>query len=574
MSFLQKLCIFTFIGLFIFFTDVHFANAASVLKNGTHHGRQNQKGNHFGVGSPLNDEYQQQLQNLERTKRASPLENLFHLPDAFGKVVGNVLTGAHNLIDNINPLKPFFSGNVSPVTRGNPAKPRANSFKGKQIRRIATTAIPKNTSPVHEDLLGNILGGAENIFDTALGIKPQTTTPAQIRKTVAPPPGGHGRGVPAVIFNIKNILENALALVGAILHWNEHPEPGYITSKIKSSEQSAKALVDIYLQRNLEGGIGDIPVHIWEILKSIGSLSDTFKHNNSGNIFALLASGQTLLKSFGKLREDFEEPVSTTPIPGGLIGGFLHGLSLIIPHNNPNTPEVINQTSLQERYGAFGNVVWNTGKLIDALKDIDETLERYHPNNTILQFIEKVEDSAELSLANNTLDDENILDVIQKVWFPNMTLAEMIGYFGKTLKKISPNFAIAQIIGDLLQQKLFVDLGLNILVRKVNFLRFGNIKSVLLHTTGIISDDLLGRSLNGLLADGIGILEKVAEAIEWFLKTFHSILDWLSLKLKGGVYLRHGTAEGPLHPKFNSTGSYEYSVKVRHTRGPAGNRSQ
>lgn len=526
------------------------------------------------MSSPLSDEYQQELQYLERTKRDSPLENLFHLPDAFGKVVGNVLTGTHNLIDNINPLKPFFSGKVSPGTGRNPAKTRANSFKGKPIRRTATTTIPKNTSPVHEDLLGNLLGGAENVFDTALGIKPQTTTSAQTGTTVAPPPGGHGRGVPALMFNIKNILENSLALVGAFLHWNEHPEPEYITSKIQSSEQSAKALMDIYLQRNMEGGIGDIPIHVWAILKSIGSLSDTFKHNNSGNIFTLIGSGQTLLRNFAKLREDFEEPVSTTPVPGGLIGGFLHGLSLIIPHNNPNTPKEINETSLQERYGAFGKVVWNTGKFIDALKDIDETLERYHPNNTMLQFIEKVEESAELSLTNNTLDDENILDVIQKVWFPNMTMSEMIGYFGKILKKVFPKSGIAQVIGDLLQQKLFVDLGLNILVRGVNFLRFGNIKSFLLHPVGIISDDLLGRGLNGLLADGIGILEKVAEAIEWFLKTYHSVLDWLILKLKGGVYLRHATAEDALHPKFNSTRSYEYSVKVRHTRGPAGNRAQ
>lgn len=488
-------------------------------------------------------------------------------------MVGNVLTDTHNLLDNINPLKPVFSGKVSPVTGGNRAKTRTGSFKDKPIRRVATTAIPKNTSPVHEDLLGNLLGGAENVFDTALGIKPQTTTSAQTGTTVAPPPGGHGRGVPALVFNIKNILENILELVGAILHWTEHQEPGYIMSKVQSTGQSVQALLDIYLQRNMEGGIGDIPKHIWAILNNIGSLSDTLKHNDPGNIFTLIGSGQTLLRNFGKLRDDFVEPVSTTPVPGGIIGGFLHGISLFIPHN-PNIPKEINQTSLQQMYGAFGNVIWNTGKLVDTLKDIDETLEKYHPNNTILQFIERVEESAELSLTNSTFDDENILDVIQKVWFPNMTVAQMIGYFGKTLKQVFPKFGMVQIVGDLLQQQILVDLGLNVLIRGVNFLRFGNIKHSLLHPVGVISDELLGRGLNGLFADGIGILEKIAEAVEWFLKTYHSILDWLILKLKGGVVPRHATTAGPLHPKLNSARNYGYSDIVRHKIRPAGNRAQ
>lgn len=237
-------------------------------------------------------------------------------------------------------------------------------------------------------------------------------------------------------------------------------------------------------------------------------------------------------------------------------------------------PKEINQTILQQRYGAFGKVVWNTGVLIDTFKDIDKNFEKYHPNNTILRFIEKVEESAELSLVNNTLDDENILDVIQKVWFPNMTLAEMIGYFGKTLKQLFPKFAIAQLVGDLMQQKIFVDLGLNVLVRGVNFLRFGNIKGFLLQFTGNISDELLGRDLNGLFADGIGILEKIAETFEWFLKTFHTILDPLISKLKEVLGLRQATTEGALHPKLNSTRNFEYSNRVRHTTGSTGNRAQ
>jgi hypothetical protein len=155
-----------------------------------------------------------------------------------------------------------------------------------------------------------------------------------------------------------------------------------------------------------------------------------------------------------------------------------------------------------------------------------------------------------------------------------MTLAEMIGYVGKTLKKVFPKFGIAQIIGDLMQQKIFVDLGLNVLLRGVNFLRFGNIKESILHTVGIISDELLGRGLNGLLAGGIGILEKIAETVEWLLKMFHSILDPLILKLKGGVDLGLATTEGALHPKLNSVRNYEYSNTARHRTGPARNRAQ
>jgi hypothetical protein len=516
------------------------------------------------VTSPINDDHQQQLRHSKLTKRASPLENILHLPDAFGNLVGNILTDTHDVLDKINPLKHIFSRNIPPVTGKNPAETTADSFKGKPIRRMTTPTIPKNTKSVHGDPLGNLLKGAEGVFDTALGIKPRTTTSAQTGTTVAPPPGGHGRGVPAIFFNIKNIIQNILSVVGAILHWGEHSEPGYIMSKIQSSMQSVEALVDIYLQRNMEGGIEDIPKHVWAILNSIGSLSGTLKHND---ILALVGTGQTLLRNFGKLKDDFIEPVSTTPVPGGLIGGLLRGLSVIIPHNNPHTHKETNQTSLQQTYGAFGNVVWNTGELIDALKDIDETIEEHHPNNTILQFIEKVEESAELSLINNTLDDENILDVIQKVWFPDMTLAQMIGNFGKTLKQVFPKFGIAQIVGDLLQQKIFVDIGLNILIRGINFLQFGNIKHDFLQAVGNISDIVLGRDLNGLLADGIEILVKIAETVEWFLKSYRIILHRLILSLEGGVDQRHATKEGALDPKINSTRNHGYSDIARYTMG-------
>jgi hypothetical protein len=503
---------------------------------------QNQTGNHSGLSSPINGGYQQQLQHSTLRKRASPLENIFHLPVQFGNLVGNIITDTQDVLDRVNPLNRIFSGNNLPVTKGNSARNIADSFTRKPIVSVTTT-IPKNTSPVLWDPLGNLLRGAEGVFDSALGIKPQTTPSAHTGATVAPPAGGHGRGVPAVLFNIHNILENILEVVGAILHLNEYPEPGYIISKVQSSLQSLEALKDIYLQKDMQGGIGDIPKHIWAILQSVRSLSDTFNHNDSGNILTVIGSGQTLLRNLGELKDDFEEPVSTTPVPGGIIGGFLRGLSMILPHNNTNTIKEINQTSLQQKYGAFGNVIWNAGKLIDALKDIDETLQKYHPNNTLLQFIEKAEELAKLFLTNNTFDDENILDVVQKIWFPGMTLAQMIEYFGKTLKQAFPKFNIAQVIGDLMQQEFIVDLGLNILVRGVNFLRFGNIKDSFIYPIANVSDILLGRDINSLFAFGIDVLEKTAETVEWFLKTYHATLDQLIFTLKGGADLRHATTK-------------------------------
>jgi hypothetical protein len=453
------------------------------------------------VSSPINDGYRQQLQHSRLRKRASPLENIIHLPFEFGNLVGNVIADTHKALDSVNPLKYIFPGNNPPVTERNPATSRIDSITRKPIGRITTTT------------------------------------------SVAPPTGGHGRGAPALLFNIQNILQNILEVVGAILHWHEHPEPGYILSKIKGSLQSLGALKDIYLQRDMEGGIGEIPKHIWAILESIRSLSDTFKHNDSGNIFALIGSGQTLLRNLGELKDDFEEPVSTTPVPGGIIGGFLRGLSIILPHNNTNTIEEVNQTSLQQKYGAFGNVIWNAGKLIGSLEDIDETLEKYHPNSTLLQFVEKAEEFAKFSLVNNTFDDENVLDAIQKVWFPDMTLAQMIEYFGKTLKRVFPKFGIAQIMGDLMQQKFIIDLGLNILVRDVNFLRFGNIKESLIRPIANISDILLGRDINGLFAFGIEILNKIADIFECFLQRYLAMLDQLIFTLKGGANLRHTTTK-------------------------------
>jgi hypothetical protein len=494
------------------------------------------------VSSPINDGYQQQLRHWKLRKRASPLENIFHLPVQIGNLVGNIITDTHDVLDRVNPLNQIFSGNNPPVTARNPARNIADSFTRTPIGRIATN-FPKNTTPVQWDPLGNLLRGAGGVFGSVLGIKPQSTPSTHTGATVPPPAGGHGRGVPAVFFNIHNILENILEVVGAILHWTEYPEPGYIISKVQGSLQSLEALKDIYLQKDMDGGVGDVPKHIWAILQSIRSLSDTLKHNDSGNILTLIGSGQTLLRNLGELKDDFEEPVSTTPVPGGIIGGFLRGLSMILPHNNTNTIKEMNQTSMQEKYGAFGNVMWNAGKLIDTLEDIGETLQKYHPNNTLLQFIEKAEELVKLCLTNNTFDDENILDVIQKIWFPGMTLAQMIEYFGKTLKQSFPKFNIAQVMGDLMQQKFFVDLGLNILVRGVNFLRFGNIKDSLIQPIANISDILLGRDINSLFAFGFDILEKAAETAEWFLKRYHATLDQLIFTLNGGADLRQATTK-------------------------------
>jgi hypothetical protein len=510
------------------------------------------------VTSPTNDGYNQELLHSSLKKRSSLLDNIFGLPVGIGNLVGGIVTDTRKVIDRVNPLNIIFSGN----TEKNPVKNRADSSGSRTVGRIKNN-IPKATGPEQWDPLGNLLGGAEGVLDTVLGTKGQTSSSARTGSSVAPPPGGHGRGVPAIFFNIGNILQNILEVFGGILHWNEHAEPGYIMSKIQSTLQSLEALKDIYLQRDMKGGVGEIPKHVAGILKSIESLSDTLKNNDPGNILTLLGSGQTLLRNVGELKDDFVEPVSTTPVPGGLFGGLLRGLSMILPHNDTKNIKELNQTSLQEMYGAFGNVVWNTGELVDTLKVIDETLEIYHPNNTLLHFIAKAEELAKLCLTNNTFDDENILDVIQKMWFPEMTLAEMIAYFGKTLKELFPNFSIVQIMGGLMQQKVFVDLGLNMLVRGSNILRFGTVKSSLIHPMAELSDILLGRDINGLFAFGIEILEKFAETVEWCLKTYHVILDQLILKLNGEVDLRQTTTEGVMNQKIKSTRRPNDSHEVR-----------
>lgn len=360
--------------------------------------------------------------------------------------------------------------------------------------------------------------GAQNLLDLVFGKNLQTTEITQTRATVAPPAGGHGRGVPAIVFNIKNILQNTLEVIGAILHWTQHSEPGYIISKIQSSFQSVEALMDIYLQRNLEGGIGDIPKHVEAILKNIGSLTNSITHD-PGNMIQMIITGQALLQDIGKLEGDFIESPSTTAAPGGLIGNILQGIGVLGKKEEPrSTPTKSNNTSLQQRYGEFGNVVQSTGKLVYVLGKIEEDIQDRLPNSTLLQMIGKLKDLVEVSLTNNTLDNENILDVIQKIFFPNSTLAQIVGNFGKTLNEIFPNSNTVQVIGNILQQKLLVDLALNIVVRSASFLRFGNIKDFVLQSVGNVENEIIGDNLNKLLAGGISVLERMVEIFESFLK--------------------------------------------------------
>jgi hypothetical protein len=122
--------------------------------------------------------------------------------------------------------------------------------------------------------------------------------------------------------------------------------------------------------------------------------------------------------------------------------------------------------------------------------------------------------------------------VLQKVWFPNTTLTKIIVNIGNTLQHDFPQNDILQSIGILLQQEMLVNLGLNIGVRSVDFLRFGNIKYYLLQNFSDIENILIGNDLNKLLAGGIDISNKLAEYFEWLLKTFHANVDPLFAKLR------------------------------------------
>jgi len=375
------------------------------------------------------------------------------------------------------------------------------------------------------------------MFDAVLGVKQPTT--ALAKTTVAPPAGGHGRGFPALMFNTGNILKCIFEIIGALLHWFDYSEPSYLISRMQSLVGSAEALKDIYLQRDMEGGIGEIPKHVEGIISNIKSLADSVQNNNF-NVIQLLAAGQSLFQNINNLKDDFVEPVPTTPIPGGLIGNILHGIgglgNLINPHNNPKTTEHSNHTGLEQLPGEFGKVVRNTGKFIQTLGEIEEIIQSHDPRNILLQFIGKIKDLAELSLTNDTLDDENIVDVLQKVWFPNTTLAKIFADIGKSLQNDFPGNGIFQSIGILLQQEMLVDVGLNIFVRSLDFLRFGNIKYYLLKNFSYMGNVLMGNDLSRLLAGGINISDKLAENFEWVLKTFHAIADPLFQQV--GHFLR------------------------------------
>jgi hypothetical protein len=476
-------------------------------------------GNDAGTTSWKNEESQKSP--LSRNTPPPLIKFVFNNP--LTKLAKNVAKGTGDLLDNLNPLKLIFPKHVTSTT----------AMTTTTTSRTATTT-QKSTPAVRSDPVGGLLLGAKNMFDAVLGGKRPTT--ALPKTTVAPPAGGHGRGFPALMFNSENIIQKILEIVGAIVHWFDHSEPSYLISRIQSLLQSLDALKDIYVQRDMDGGIGEIPKHIGETLKNIKSLADSVLKSKSINIGKLLVSGQGLFQDINKLKDDFIEPVSTTPIPGGWIGNVLHGLQgltdLAKPHDTSKTNKKTNHTNVQQMTGEFGKVVNNTRTLIHTLGEIEEIIQSHHPKSILLQFVGKIKDLAELCLTNDTLDNENILDVLQKVSFPNTTLSKIIQNVGKILQQDFPKIDILQGIGTLLQQKMLVDLGLNICVRSLDFLRFGNIKHSLLQAFANIENIILGKDLNRLLAGGIGIFDKLAETFEWLLKTFHSIVDPLFSNIK------------------------------------------
>lgn len=450
-------------------------------------------------------------QPLQQSTKGQPHLVKLVFQNPLVQLVGNAAKDTATVLDNLNPLKNVFP-HLVPLT----------TETSKVTTTTTATTTQHSTPPAHKDPVGELLHGARNAFDAVLGGKRPTT--ALAKTTVAPPAGGHGRGFPALMFNSGNIIQKILEIVGALLHWFDYSEPSYLISRVQSLVGSMEALRDIYLQRDMEGGIGEIPKHLEGILKNIKSLADSVQNNNM-NVIQLLAAGQGLFQNINNLKNDFIEPVSTTPIPGGLIGNILHGIGglgkLINPQNSPKTTKHSNHTDL----GEFGQVVRNTGKFIHTLGEIEETIQSHHPRSNLLQFIGKIKDLAELCLTNDTLDDENILDVLQEVWFPNTTLAKIIANIGKILQHDFPQNGIFQSIGILMQQEMLVNLGLNICVRSLDFLRFGNIKYYLLQDFSYMGNIIIGNDLNKLLAGGIDISAKLAETFERLLKAFHAIVD-------------------------------------------------
>jgi len=438
------------------------------------------------------------------------------------QLAGNAAKDTAAVLDKLNPLKNIFPHHVP------------STIETSKVTTTTTATTQHSTPPAHTDTVGQFLLGTKNVFDAALGGKRPTT--AFAKTTVAPPAGGHGRGFPALMFNTGNIIQKILEIIGALLHWFDYPEPSYLISRVQSLVSSLEALKDIYLQRNMEGGIGEIPKHVEGILNNIKNLADSVQNSKNLNVMQLLAAGSSLFQDINNLKNDFIEHVSTTPIPGGLIGNIIHGIgglgNLINPHNSPKTTKHSNHTGLENLSGESGQVIRNTGKLVHTLGEIEEIVQSHHPRSKLLQLVGKIKDLAELSLTNDTLDDENILDVLQKVWFPNTTLTKIIANIGKSLQNDFPQNSIFQSIGLLLQQEMLVNLGLNICVRSLDFLRFGNIKYYLIQHFSNIENILIGNDLNKLLAGGIDISVKSAETFERSLETFHDITDQLFGKIR------------------------------------------
>ena len=234
------------------------------------------------MNSWTNAESQQLQHSIVGQPRLLQLDSTHPLLNIFG----NVAKGAANVIDALNPLKLILPPHDSSTTA---------------TSEVTTTIATTTQQSAQKDPIGALLLGFGKASDALTGIKGPTTDLA--KATVAPPAGGHGRGFPALVFNAGNIIQKILEIIGAFLHWFDHSEPSYLISRVQSLMGSLWALKDIYLQRDEEGGIGEIPKHVGGILSSIMSLANSL-HKNT-NMMQLLAAGQSLFRDINELKDDF-----------------------------------------------------------------------------------------------------------------------------------------------------------------------------------------------------------------------------------------------------------------------------
>lgn len=555
-----KLCVIVLYGLLLFNSDTQYAAAVPAPASGDNGGWKNPFENFFpGLRANQNPfDIQKTMGDIgnflgniaEQAKQVvgDPLKNIFQqiIPQpavsagtqttATSKPTTTTATTTTTTTTTPVPQakveenRDIFSSIINSITKGDFGS-LLNSFQVKPSTTTTTTtqeSAPPQKRGFFDDILGTLFGKNNAVQAT-------TTTTTAITTTTPAPQTKSERGIEALISHIRNLLENGRSLINSLLVKDKRFDLVYIIQHGMEAMNSAKSIGDIFLQRDMEGGIGGVGGELKETMNSVKNITDIMKNaGDIGRLLTLPASLATLIKNLNNLRDDLLSPLL---ISGG------NNISLNIPKEFLAILEPLAQISefilkivspprRVEPPNDINSLANLTADLVTSVSNIEQMVEKQFPNVKVLEPMGNLMKFVQLVFMNESMDGQNVVNVIEEM-FPGTPLEKIVSDYGKMIKNTFPDVPLAQHLGDLMQQNLLVTMFLN-MVRSNNFLRYGPLKDSMLQTTGTVGSQLLKMDRTGLLVKTVQLLKDYSTTIEHFMKMSQNLVSQLKPDPKKG----------------------------------------